>query len=124
MTMLSRRPSDPSAAAQVQQAVAALAALHGLPVLTVADLVRCRLPVDSRHYGVGAQMLLDLGVRRMRLVTNNPAKYGGLDGYGLEIVGRVPLPSAENGYNTRYLRTKRDRMGHLGLVAQESRRPA
>jgi 3,4-dihydroxy 2-butanone 4-phosphate synthase/GTP cyclohydrolase II len=74
------------------------------------------LPVDSRHYGVGAQMLLDLGIHRMRLMTNNPAKYGGLDGYGLEIVSRVPLPSSENPHNARYLRTKRDRMGHLGLV--------
>jgi 3,4-dihydroxy 2-butanone 4-phosphate synthase/GTP cyclohydrolase II len=75
------------------------------------------LPVDSRSYGIGAQILGDLGVRRLRLMTNNPAKYGGLDGYGLEIVGRVRLPAAENAHNSRYLRTKRDRMGHdLGLV--------
>ncbi|MGY1821004.1 bifunctional 3,4-dihydroxy-2-butanone-4-phosphate synthase/GTP cyclohydrolase II [Geodermatophilus sp. SYSU D00079] len=70
------------------------------------------LPVDSRSYGVGAQILGDLGVRRLRLITNNPAKYGGLDGYGLDIVGRVALPVVETPHNVRYLRTKRDRMGH------------
>jgi 3,4-dihydroxy 2-butanone 4-phosphate synthase/GTP cyclohydrolase II len=75
------------------------------------------LPVDSRSYGIGAQILGHLGVRRLRLMTNNPAKYGGLDGYGLEIVGRVALPAEENAHNSRYLRTKRDRLGHdLGLV--------
>jgi 3,4-dihydroxy 2-butanone 4-phosphate synthase/GTP cyclohydrolase II len=70
------------------------------------------LPVDSRSYGVGAQILGDLGATRIRVITNNPAKYGGLDGYGLTIVGRVALPVAETPYNVRYLRTKRDRMGH------------
>jgi 3,4-dihydroxy 2-butanone 4-phosphate synthase/GTP cyclohydrolase II len=70
------------------------------------------LPVDSRSYGVGAQILGDLGVRRMRLITNNPAKYGGLDGYGLEIVDRVALPTVPTPHNVRYLRTKRDRMNH------------
>ena len=71
------------------------------------------LPVDSRSYGVGAQILADLGITRLRLVTNNPAKYGGLDGYGLEILGRVGLPTAPGRHNLRYLRTKQDRMGHL-----------
>ena len=70
-------------------------------------------PVDSRSYGVGAAILADLGVRRLRLITNNPAKFGGLDGYELDIVGRVGLPSKVTPYNVRYLRTKRDRMGHL-----------
>lgn len=70
------------------------------------------LPVDSRSYGVGAQILSDLGVRRLRLITNNPAKYGGLDGYSLEITARVHLPTAETAHNVRYLRAKRDRMGH------------
>ncbi|GAA3249927.1 bifunctional 3,4-dihydroxy-2-butanone-4-phosphate synthase/GTP cyclohydrolase II [Pseudonocardia petroleophila] len=70
------------------------------------------LPVDSRSYGTGARILADLGVRRLRLITNNPAKYGGLDGHGLQVVGRVALPSAENPHNVRYLRTKQDRMGH------------
>ncbi|MCE0768474.1 bifunctional 3,4-dihydroxy-2-butanone-4-phosphate synthase/GTP cyclohydrolase II, partial [Pseudonocardia kujensis] len=71
------------------------------------------LPVDSRSYGVGAQILADLGITRLRLITNNPAKYGGLDGYGLEIVGRVGLPSAPSPHNLRYLRTKQERMGHV-----------
>jgi 3,4-dihydroxy 2-butanone 4-phosphate synthase/GTP cyclohydrolase II len=70
------------------------------------------LPVDSRHYGVGAQILGELGVRRLRLITNNPAKYGGLDGHGLEIVGRVASPIAANRHNRRYLQAKRDRLGH------------
>ena len=71
------------------------------------------LPVDSREYGIGAQILVDLGVTTMRLMTNNTAKYGGLDGYGLEIVERVPLEIEPNPENETYLRTKRDRMGHL-----------
>jgi 3,4-dihydroxy 2-butanone 4-phosphate synthase/GTP cyclohydrolase II len=71
------------------------------------------LPVDDREYGVGAQILMDLGVRRMRLMTNNPAKYKGLQGYGLEIVQRVPLASRVTPENVAYLETKRRRMGHL-----------
>jgi len=71
------------------------------------------LPADSREYGIGAQMLVDLGVVSMRLITNNPAKYGGLDGFGLEIVGRVPSHTAPTDHNIAYLRTKQDRMGHL-----------
>ncbi len=70
------------------------------------------LPVDSRSYGVGAQILSDLGIRRLRLITNNPAKYGGLDGHGLELVDRVALPVVPTPHNIRYLRTKRDRMNH------------
>jgi 3,4-dihydroxy 2-butanone 4-phosphate synthase/GTP cyclohydrolase II len=71
------------------------------------------LPVDSREYGIGAQILVDLGVSTMRLLTNNPAKYGGLEGFGLNIVGRVPLESTPTAFNIDYLRTKRERMGHL-----------
>jgi 3,4-dihydroxy 2-butanone 4-phosphate synthase/GTP cyclohydrolase II len=78
------------------------------------------LPADSRSYGVGAQILGDLGINRLRLITNNPAKYGGLDGYGLTIVGRVALPAVTTPYNIRYLRTKRDRMGHLGTPSSLS----
>jgi 3,4-dihydroxy 2-butanone 4-phosphate synthase/GTP cyclohydrolase II len=77
------------------------------------------LPVDSRNYGTGAQILTDLGVSRIRLITNNPAKYKGLAGYGIEITGRVSLPITANPHNVRYLRTKEDRMGHLR--AQEQR---
>ena len=71
------------------------------------------LPVDSREYGIGAQILVDLGVTTMRLITNNPAKYGGLEGFGLEITERVPLLTEPNPENIAYLRTKRERMGHL-----------
>ena len=70
------------------------------------------LTADSRSYGVGAQILADLGVTRLRLITNNPAKFGGLDGYGLIVVDRVALPAVETEHNVRYLRTKRERMGH------------
>lgn len=80
------------------------------------------LPVDSRSYGVGAQILADLGIRRIRLITNNPAKYGGLDGYGLELVARVALPTVATPHNVRYLRTKRDRMGHAIDIASPSTR--
>lgn len=65
---------------------------------------------------MGAQILVDLGVRRLRLITNNPAEYGGLDGHGLDIVGRVGLPTIENPHDVRYLRTEQDRMGHLGVA--------
>lgn len=70
------------------------------------------LPVDSRDYGTGAQILADLGVRTMRLLTNNPAKRAGLEGYGLSIVERVPLVVPANEYNAAYLGTKAARMGH------------
>ena len=70
------------------------------------------LPIDSREYGVGANILADLGITAMRLMTNNPTKLGGLEGYDLEITERVPIEIETNPENVRYLRTKRDRMGH------------
>ena len=72
------------------------------------------LPADARDYGTGAQILADLGVRTMRLLTNNPAKLAGLSGYGLTIVDRVPLEIAPNPFNAAYMATKRERMGHMG----------
>lgn len=78
------------------------------------------LPVVSRSYGVGAQILGELGIRRLRLITNNPAKYGGLDGYGLDIVGRVALPVVETWHIVRYLRTKRERMNHELVLATDA----
>lgn len=72
-------------------------------------------PADLRDYGVGAQILADLGVRKIRLLTNNPRKIIGLKGHGLEIVERVPLEIPPNHVNARYLETKRDRLGHLIL---------
>ncbi len=70
------------------------------------------LPVDAREYSAGAQMLADLGVRSVRLLTNNPAKVSGLTDGGVDITARVPLASAVTPYNLRYLVTKRDRLGH------------
>jgi 3,4-dihydroxy 2-butanone 4-phosphate synthase/GTP cyclohydrolase II len=80
---------------------------------TVDANVELGLPVDNREYGIGSQILVDLGVTTMRLMTNNPAKYGGLDGFGLQIVERVPIELAPNPENLAYLRTKRERLGHL-----------
>ena len=80
---------------------------------TVDANLELGLPVDSREYGIGAQILVDLGVSSMRLMTNNPSKYGGLEGFGLNIVERVPIESTPTPYNIDYLRTKRERMGHL-----------
>ena len=71
------------------------------------------LPVDSRDYGVGAQILYDLGVRSMNLLTNNPVKRAGIEGYGLTIRERVPLTVVPNDQNRRYLETKAARMGHI-----------
>ncbi len=79
---------------------------------TVDANLELGLPADARDYGTGAQILVDLGVRSMRLLTNNPTKRVGLEGYGLEIVERVGLPVHKTEENLRYLRTKRDRMGH------------
>jgi 3,4-dihydroxy 2-butanone 4-phosphate synthase/GTP cyclohydrolase II len=66
-----------------------------------------------RHYGIGAQILYDLGVRQIRLLTNNPKKVIGLDGYGLRIVERVPIQVVPNPNNRQYLQTKKDKLGHL-----------
>jgi 3,4-dihydroxy 2-butanone 4-phosphate synthase/GTP cyclohydrolase II len=70
------------------------------------------LPADSRSYSVGSQILGDLGISRLRLITNNPAEFGGLESQGLTLVGRVSLTVVETPHNVRYLRTKRERMGH------------
>jgi 3,4-dihydroxy 2-butanone 4-phosphate synthase / GTP cyclohydrolase II len=80
---------------------------------TVDANVDLGLPVDSREYGIGAQILVDLGITTMRLLTNNPAKRGGLEGFGLEITGRVPLETKPNPENINYLKAKRERLGHL-----------
>lgn len=70
-------------------------------------------PEDLRDYGIGAQILVDLGVRKMKLMTNNPKKIKGLEGYGLEVVERVPVEMEIKPENARYMHTKRDKMGHL-----------
>jgi len=80
---------------------------------TVEANERLGFPPDLRDYGVGAQILVDLGVRKMRLITNNPGKRAGIEGYGLEIVERVPLEIAPNEKNREYLRTKKEKLGHV-----------
>jgi len=80
---------------------------------TVDANVKLGLPVDNREYGIGAQILADLGASELRLMTNNPAKYGGIAGYGLSVVERVPIVTEMTDENRSYLSTKRDRLGHL-----------
>ncbi|WP_338874580.1 bifunctional 3,4-dihydroxy-2-butanone-4-phosphate synthase/GTP cyclohydrolase II [Spirosoma sp. SC4-14] len=79
---------------------------------TVEANIELGLPMDARDYGIGAQILRDLGVRKLRLLSNNPKKRAGLMGYGLEIVETLPIEMPSNPHNVRYLRTKRDKMGH------------
>src|SRR5262249_43244903 len=80
---------------------------------TVEANQRLGFSADLRHYGIGAQILHDLGVRQIRLLTNNPKKVVGLDGYGLRIVERVPIQVAPTQNNWRYLQTKKNKLGHL-----------
>jgi len=80
---------------------------------TVEANERLGFPADLRDYGVGAQILVDLGVRKMRIITNNPGKRAGIDGYGLTIVDRVPLEIQPNEKNLEYLRTKKEKLGHV-----------
>ncbi len=80
---------------------------------TVEANIHLGFDPDPREYGIGAQILTDLGVRRMRLITNNPVKRAGLEGYGLEVTGRVPIQIPPNTINERYIRTKIEKMGHL-----------
>jgi 3,4-dihydroxy 2-butanone 4-phosphate synthase/GTP cyclohydrolase II len=83
---------------------------------TVEANEKLGFPPDLRHYGIGAQILVDLGVRKMRLLTNNLQKVAALDGYGIEEVDRIPLVVEPNPHNRRYLETKQDKLGHvLGL---------
>jgi 3,4-dihydroxy 2-butanone 4-phosphate synthase / GTP cyclohydrolase II len=70
-------------------------------------------PADKRDYGIGSQILYDLGVRKIRLLTNNPKKIYGLEGFGLEVTERVPIRIGANAHNERYLKTKKDKLGHL-----------
>ena len=80
---------------------------------TVEANERLGLPVDSRDYGIGTQILADLGARRIIVLTNNPKKYYGLSGYGLEVVDQVPLVVPATAHSERYLRAKRDKLGHV-----------
>jgi 3,4-dihydroxy 2-butanone 4-phosphate synthase/GTP cyclohydrolase II len=80
---------------------------------TVDANLRLGLPADLRDYGIGAQILVDLGLSSMRLLTNNPKKIRGLEGYGLSITEQVPIEHTPNPHNEEYLRTKARRMGHI-----------
>src|SRR5204863_8472825 len=80
---------------------------------TVEANEKLGFPPELRDYGIGAQILFDLGVRKMRFLTNNPKKVIGLEGYGLKIVEVVPIKAAPNPHNVRYLETKRLKMGHM-----------
>ncbi len=95
---------------------------------TVEANVELGFPPDPRDYGIGAQILVDLGVRSMRLLTNNPSKRAGLEGYGLSIVERVPLETRPTVQNIEYLRAKREKLGHLldnleGVGVEEGAQP-
>jgi len=79
---------------------------------TVEANLELGFPMDQRDYGVGAQILRDLGIRKINLITNNPKKRVALKGYGLEIMGNTPIEILPNAHNENYLLTKRDKMGH------------
>ena len=80
---------------------------------TVEANLALGFPEDMRDYGIGAQILYDLGVRKVKLMTNNPKKLSGISGYGIEIIDRVPIQMNHNERNTFYLKTKKEKMGHM-----------
>lgn len=95
---------------------------------TVEANIELGFPADSRDYGTGAQILVDLGLTTLRLLSNNPAKRAGLEGYGLQIVERLPLETTPTDQNLRYLQTKRDKLGHelakLDATLEQAGEPA
>jgi 3,4-dihydroxy 2-butanone 4-phosphate synthase/GTP cyclohydrolase II len=88
---------------------------------TVQANLHLGFPMDARDYGIGAQILRHLGVTKLRLISNNPKKRAGLNGYGLEIVAIVPIEIKPNPHNEKYLKTKRDRLGHEILIKKAMR---
>ena len=77
-------------------------------------------PADLRDYGIGAEILADLGIKKIRLLTNNPKKVSGIEGFGMEIIERVPIQVRSNVKNIRYLKTKKEKMGHILVFNEES----
>jgi 3,4-dihydroxy 2-butanone 4-phosphate synthase/GTP cyclohydrolase II len=86
---------------------------------TVEANIKLGFPSDLRNYGIGAQILVDLGLSKIKLITNNPKKIIGIEGYGLTVTDRIPLEVQPDDRNRFYLETKRDRMGHLILGNNE-----
>lgn len=80
---------------------------------TVDANLKLGLPIDKRDYGIGTQILADLGLKKLRVLSNNPTKYEGMAAYGIEVVEHVPLVTRPTVHNARYLSTKRERLGHL-----------
>jgi 3,4-dihydroxy 2-butanone 4-phosphate synthase/GTP cyclohydrolase II len=89
---------------------------------TVEANQKLGFPADLRHYGVGAQILADLGIKKIRLLTNNPKKIVGLEGYGLEVVERVPIQVKPGRHNRKYLNTKKNKLGHLLSVFKNEKK--
>ncbi|HKW45199.1 MAG TPA: bifunctional 3,4-dihydroxy-2-butanone-4-phosphate synthase/GTP cyclohydrolase II [Candidatus Eremiobacteraceae bacterium] len=88
---------------------------------TVEANLKLGLPVDKREYGIGSQILFDLGVREMKIITNNPRKIVGLEGYGLKMAGRVPLVMDRDEFNADYLKAKEEKLGHLLAKAERTK---
>ena len=75
---------------------------------------------DLRDYGTGAEILVDLGIKKLRLLTNNPQKISGIEGFGLELIERIPIQTTSNSKNIRYMKTKKEKMGHILNFGEES----
>jgi 3,4-dihydroxy 2-butanone 4-phosphate synthase/GTP cyclohydrolase II len=89
---------------------------------TVEANVELGFKADLRDYGIGAQILRDLGLTKIKLLTNNPKKIIGLNGYGLDVTERIPIEIKANDINKRYLKTKRDKLGHLILMDKSKKK--
>jgi 3,4-dihydroxy 2-butanone 4-phosphate synthase/GTP cyclohydrolase II len=90
---------------------------------TVEANIELGFPADLRDYGIGAQILADLGLSTIKLITNNPKKVVGIQGYGLKVIDRIPMKIAPNKHNARYLETKRDKLGHLLDISPADLKP-